>query len=104
MIITINIRNEIKNSTTPDKTAATGIINRGKYIFDIKLALEISELLLSDRVLAKNCHGNRAVKVKIGYGIPLDGNLAILPKIIEKTTMVNIGLITAQAMPITVCL
>jgi hypothetical protein len=52
----------------------------------------------------KNCHGRRAAKVNIGYGIPSDGSFAKPPKIREKTTIVNTGWITAQATPIAACL
>jgi hypothetical protein len=95
---------EIKKSTKLVITELAGIIRRGKYIFEIRLALPIRELLVSDKALAKNCHGRTAEKTRIGYGTPSEGNFASFPKTIVNTTIVKKGRITAHAMPMTVCL
>jgi len=43
------------------------------------------------RLVAKNVHGTRAAKLKIGYGTPSEGTFASLPKKRLNTTIVKNG-------------
>ena len=59
------ITSEIAASTSPLHTTLAGMMSRGKYTREMMRAEATSELLLSARVLAKNCHGSSAAKVMI---------------------------------------
>ena len=77
---------------------------RGKYTLEIRRSLLISELAPSAMVLLKNIHGIMAEKTMRVYGTPSEGSPATRPKIMTKMIMVSNGLMTAQAMPMAVCL
>ena len=53
---------DIKKSTKLTITALVGITSRGKYIFEIILALPIMLLPASAKAVAKNCQGSMAAK------------------------------------------
>ena len=62
----IRIAKLIAKSTNATMIDAAGKIIRGKYIFEMRLALTIMLLLDSVRAFAKNCHGIIAEKTRIG--------------------------------------
>ena len=71
----------------------------------IRLALPTRLLEASLNPVEKNVHGSMPANTIRGYGaVPSDGRLAMRPNIMEKTSMVMNGRITAHAAPITVCL
>jgi hypothetical protein len=95
---------EIKKSIKLTARELTGMTKRGKYILEIRLVFAIKLLLAPINELEKNCQGSIAAKTRSGYGTPLDGILANLPKTMVKTTMVSNGRNTAHRTPIAVCL
>src|SRR4029077_5410403 len=95
---------EMAKSTKETMTELAGTINRGKYTFEMRLALVMRELLPSEREVANNCHGSIAANTMTGYGTPSLGSLAMRLKTKTNTTIVRNGRITAQRTPITVCL
>jgi len=69
-----------------------GMIRRGKYTFVINCVFPIKLLLVAVMELEKNCHGNIPAYTNTAYGaLLLLGKLAILPKIMVKTTIVKNG-------------
>ena len=103
IIIASNIK-DIKKSINATIIELAGIIILGKYILDIMFELATRLLLESESAPEKNCHGSSAVNTSMGYGANSEGSFAILPKTIEKASIVSKGQITDQATPITVCL
>ena len=67
--------------------------------------LVASRLLDAPLKRSKKLHGSHAGEDDQRMGaLPSDGSLASLPKMTVKTTIIRNGRISAQAMPITVCL
>src|SRR5579863_9651678 len=91
--------NEIAKSTTPDSTEDSGIARRGKYTFEMRLALATRLLEDIPRPPAKKVQGMSPVRLKSGYGMPSEGIFASLPKKMLNTSMVNSGWMMAQDAP-----
>src|SRR5438105_3499309 len=100
----IKTRKAKAKSTSPASALAIGMTNRGKYTFEMRLALDTR--LFDDWVTAyeKNVQGTRAQYANSGYGTPSDGILANLPKTTVKRIMVMTGCRIAHDAPKNVCL
>jgi len=89
--MTIRITKDMQKSINPEMTALTGMINRGKYTFEIIEDLPTMDWLEALMEFAKNCQGRRPVNIIIEYGTPSEGSLAKPPNITEKMIIVNNG-------------
>ena len=78
-------------SSNPANTGAAGIAILGKYTLVIRFVL--ATRLLPEKLSAteKYVQGIKALRTKIGYGIPSLGIFARLPKNIVNTNIVNRG-------------
>jgi hypothetical protein len=95
----------IRKSTNATTIVAVGTMSRGKYTLLIKFALPIKLFDASLNPVEKNVQGSIPANTISGYGTaPSDGNLAMWPKITVNTAIVRKGRISAQAIPMTVCL
>src|SRR4051795_13084053 len=91
-------------STSPARTAATGMMRRGKKTFVISCLLltRLADDSVNDD--ANSCHGKRPLYANSEYGTPSDEIFASRPRKIVKTIIVATGWRIAHAPPSTVCL
>jgi hypothetical protein len=102
-IMISKIRKVIKKSIRQTITVLAGIINRGKYTFEIRLVFPTSEFAASLNAPEKNCQGKVAAatnKMREGPGAPILKNH---PRK-ENAIIVVRGRSIIHARPITVCL
>ena len=57
---------DMRKSTKLTITELVGMTRRGKYTFEMRLALPIKLLLDSEKAFAKNCQGSMAAKTSMG--------------------------------------
>ena len=65
-IIATNTKKENRKSIIPERIADIGMIMRGKYIFLTIFALDTTLAVDCVNPFAKNVHGTKAAKLKIG--------------------------------------
>src|SRR5580698_4443266 len=100
---TASIPTVMAKSTILVTTAPVGISSRGKYTFEIKLALPMRLLDDSVRAVEKNCHGSSAVYTSKTSGTS-DAVIFVMRRNATKTAIVKAGRMSAHATPRAVCL